>query len=57
MTNHARIRPGADALQLRRTNVEADYPPSLVGLSLSGFFDALYTAKRRRVNRGTAVEP
>jgi len=54
MTNSAPIRPGADLLQLQRTNVEASHPPALVNLSLSGFFDAWYAAKRRRVNRLTA---
>ena len=42
-----------DLLQLQRTNVEASDPPALVNLSLSGFFDAWYAAKRRRVNRLT----
>ena len=55
MTNSAPIRPGADLLQLQRTNVEASDPPALVDLSLSGFFDAWYAAKRRRVNRLTAA--
>jgi len=54
MTNSAPIRPGCNLLQLQRTNVEASYPPALVSLSLSGFFDAWYAAKRRRVNRLTA---
>jgi peptidoglycan/xylan/chitin deacetylase (PgdA/CDA1 family) len=55
MTNSASIRPGCNLLQLQRTNVEASYPPALVNLSLSGFFDAWYAAKRRRVNRLTAA--
>ena len=55
MTNSAPIRAGADLLQLQRTNVEASDPPALVKLSLSGFFDAWYAAKRRRVNRLTAA--
>ena len=54
MTNNDIVRPGADRLQLQRTNIEADFSPALVKLSLSGFFDVLYTAKRRRVNRLTA---
>lgn len=55
MTNNAVIRPGTDLLQLQRTNVEADYPPSLMRFQLSGFMDLLYTPKRRRVNRLTAA--
>ena len=55
MTNSAPIRPGCNLHQLQRTNVEASDPPALVDLSLSGFFDAWYTAKRRRVNRLTAA--
>ncbi len=54
MTNSAPIRPGCNLLQLQRTNVEASDPPALVNLSLSGFFDAWYAGKRRRVNRLTA---
>jgi peptidoglycan/xylan/chitin deacetylase (PgdA/CDA1 family) len=54
MTNSAPIRPGCNLLQLQRTNVEASNPPALVKLSLSGFFDVWYAAKRRRVNRLTA---
>jgi peptidoglycan/xylan/chitin deacetylase (PgdA/CDA1 family) len=55
MTNSAPIRPGCNLLQLQRTNVEASYPPALVNLALSGFFDAWFAAKRRRVNRLTAA--
>jgi peptidoglycan/xylan/chitin deacetylase (PgdA/CDA1 family) len=55
MTNSAPIRPGSDLLQLQRTNVEASDPPALLHLSLSGFFDAWFAAKRRRVNRLTAA--
>ena len=54
MTNSAPIRPGCNLLQIQRTNVEASDPPALVNLSLSGFFDAWFAAKRRRVNRLTA---
>jgi peptidoglycan/xylan/chitin deacetylase (PgdA/CDA1 family) len=56
MTNHAVYRPGADTLQVQRTNLEADYPLSVVRFHLSGFMDVMYTAKRRRVNRLTKVE-
>ena len=55
MTNHALIRPWSHPLQLQRTNVEAADPPELVRFSLSGAFDLLYWAKRRRVNRLTSV--
>lgn len=54
MTNNARIRPGADLLQIQRTNVEASFPPSLMRFSLSGFYDLMYAPKRGRVNRLTA---
>jgi peptidoglycan/xylan/chitin deacetylase (PgdA/CDA1 family) len=57
MTNNAAIRPGANLLALQRTNVEATFPAALTKLSLSGFFDVLYTPKRRRVNRLTALPP
>lgn len=53
MTNNATIRPGCNLLQIQRTNLEAHYPRALVGLGLSGFLDAYYTPKRRRVNRLT----
>jgi peptidoglycan/xylan/chitin deacetylase (PgdA/CDA1 family) len=55
MTNSAPIRPGCDLLQIQRTNVEASDPPALVNLSLSGFFDAWFAGKRRRVNRLTGA--
>lgn len=57
MTNNARIRPGGELLQIQRTNVEAHFEPSLVELSLSGFYDLFYLPKRRRVNRVTAAPP
>ncbi len=53
MTNNAPIRPHTDLLQIQRTNIEAWFEPALVGLSLSGFYDLMYSAKRRRVNRLT----
>jgi peptidoglycan/xylan/chitin deacetylase (PgdA/CDA1 family) len=55
MTNNAPIRPGTDPFQLQRTNVEADHPEALWRLSISGAYDALYTPKRRRVNRLTSA--
>ena len=54
MTNNAPIRAGCNLLQLQRTNLEAHFPPPLFRLGLSGFFDAYYTPRRRRVNRLTA---
>ena len=56
MTNSAIILPSSDPLQLQRTNIEAHYPLSLVRFQLSGFLDMLYTGKRRRVNRLTAID-
>jgi peptidoglycan/xylan/chitin deacetylase (PgdA/CDA1 family) len=55
MTNNAPIRPHAELLQVQRTNVEARHDPRFVRLCLSGLYDLLYLAKRRRVNRLTAV--
>jgi hypothetical protein len=55
MTNNAVIRPGAELLQVHRTNVEAHFDPALMRLCLSGFYDVLYLPKRRRVNRLTAA--
>jgi peptidoglycan/xylan/chitin deacetylase (PgdA/CDA1 family) len=57
MTNNAVIRPGAERLQIQRTNIEASFDPRFVRLCLSGFYDALYLPKRRRVNRLTATPP
>lgn len=54
MGNYGVTRPGSDPLQIQRSNVEAEYPLELVKLAVSGFFDALYVPKRRRVNRLTA---
>lgn len=55
MTNTAVIRAGDDPLQLQRTNIEAENPLSLVRFQLSGFMDIAYLAKRRRVNKLTAI--
>jgi peptidoglycan/xylan/chitin deacetylase (PgdA/CDA1 family) len=55
MTLNARIRPGDDPLRIQRTNVEADYPASLMRMSLSGIFDLLYLLRRRRINRLVAA--
>jgi peptidoglycan/xylan/chitin deacetylase (PgdA/CDA1 family) len=53
MTNSAPFRPGAELLQIQRTNVETAYSSALVQLHLSGFYDLLYLRKRRRVERLT----
>jgi peptidoglycan/xylan/chitin deacetylase (PgdA/CDA1 family) len=55
MTNNAIFRPGDDLLQVQRTNVETVYSPALTELHLSGFYDAYYAPKRRRVRALTAV--
>jgi peptidoglycan/xylan/chitin deacetylase (PgdA/CDA1 family) len=55
MTNNAVFRPHGELLQIQRTNVEASFDPRFVRFCLSGFYDSLYTAKRRRVNRLTAA--
>ncbi len=55
MTNNAVVRPGADPLQLQRTNLEADFPPALLRFQLCGLLDLLYARKRGRVNRLTAA--
>jgi peptidoglycan/xylan/chitin deacetylase (PgdA/CDA1 family) len=57
MSSSARIRPGDDPFHLQRTNVEADYPESLLRFSLSGAFDLLYLPRRRRIDRLTAAPP
>ncbi len=54
MTNSAVVRPGTGALQLQRTNIEAEYPLWLVRFQLSGLLDILYYGKRKRVNALTA---
>ena len=56
MTNSAPIRPSTHRHQLQRTNVEAQDPPEIVGLSLSGLLDIFYWPKRRRVNRLTHLD-
>lgn len=55
MTNSRAFRPGHDLLQVQRTNVESSYSPELMRLHLSGFYDALYRPKRRRVESLTQV--
>lgn len=55
MTNSAAIRQSTNPLQLQRSNIEAGFPIELTRLVLSGFYDALYWSKRRRVNRLTST--
>jgi len=54
MTNTAIIRPDTNALQLQRSNVEAENTLALLKFQLSGIMDLIYYPKRRRVNRLTA---
>lgn len=56
MTNNCPVTRGTNPLQLQRTNIEAENPLSLVRFQLSGMLDAIYTPKRRRVNRLTASD-
>ena len=52
---HSRpIRPGANLLQIQRTNIEAWDPLALVRFQLSGFMDLFSSGRRRRVERLTA---
>lgn len=53
MTNNAALRPGGNAHQIQRTNIEAENPLSLVRFQISGLMDAAYYPKRKRVNRIT----
>lgn len=53
MSNNQVIRPGADLLQLQRTNIEAHNPNKIVRFQLSGALDLCYWPKRKRVNRIT----
>ncbi len=57
MSNNQIIRPGADLLQLQRTNIEARNPNKIVRFQLSGALDLLYWPKRRRVNQITKTAP
>jgi len=54
MTNNKPIFPGTNRFQLQRTNIEADWPLSLVKFYLSGIMDTIYTGKRNRVNKITS---
>lgn len=49
MTASQRIARGTDALQLHRTNMEANWPLSLVRFQLCGIADCANAGKRRRI--------
>jgi len=53
MTNNKPIFPGTNRFQLQRTNIEVDWPLSLVKFYLSGIMDIIYIGKRHRVNKIT----
>ena len=53
MTNNKMIFPGENRFQFQRTNIEVDWPLSLVKFYLSGIMDIIYTGKRNRVNKIT----
>lgn len=53
MTNNKLIFPGENRFQLQRTNIEVDWPLSLVKFYLSGIMDIIYIGKRNRVNKIT----
>jgi peptidoglycan/xylan/chitin deacetylase (PgdA/CDA1 family) len=53
MTNTAPVTKNTNALQLQRTNIEAENPLSLVRFQLSGLMDVAYYGKRKRVNKLT----
>lgn len=53
MTNNKPIFPRTNRFQLQRTNIEVDWPLSLVKFYLSGIMDIIYTGKRNRVSRIT----
>ena len=53
MTNSAPILYGCDQFQLDRSNIEADWPLSLVRFQISGFIDNRLKEKRNRVHELT----
>lgn len=53
MTNSAPTTPRTHPLQIQRSNIETEYPLSLVKFQLAGLMDVLYAPKRRRVNAVT----
>jgi peptidoglycan/xylan/chitin deacetylase (PgdA/CDA1 family) len=57
MTNNQVFRPGDDLLQVQRSNIEAAWPLPVVRFLLSGFMDAYYAPKRRRLTRVLTREP
>ncbi len=56
MTNNLVFRPGDDLLHVQRSNIEAAWPLPVVRFLLSGFMDAYYAPKRRRVARLIGTE-
>lgn len=46
MTNNKLIFPGENKFQLQRTNIEVDWPLSLIKFYLSGIMDIIYTGKK-----------
>lgn len=53
MTNNQPIFHSTNRFQLQRTNIEAEWPLSLVKFYLSGIMDIIYKGKRNRVNKRT----
>ena len=56
MTNSVPTTARTHPLQIQRSNIEAEYPLSLVKFQLAGLMDVLYAQKRRRVNQLTRGE-
>ena len=53
MTNSFPITPHSKCFQLDRTNIESNWPVSLVKFQLCGFIDLLYSKKRKRIHELT----
>ena len=53
MANSAPTTSRTHPLQIQRSNIETEYPLSLVTFQLAGLMDVLYIPKRRRVNAHT----
>lgn len=53
MTNTAVVRPNTNALQIQRTNIEAQNTLPLLRFQISGLMDLMYYPKRKRVNELT----
>jgi peptidoglycan/xylan/chitin deacetylase (PgdA/CDA1 family) len=56
-TNNWPITRRTDPLQLQRSNVEVEFPMSVVAFQLSGLMDVLYIPKRSRVEKSTSAPP